>query len=93
MQLLTALLLPAVLLGPLQAISYLLQHGVMSWALGTAWYLRWTWLVSILWASIVRMLGTICFLAFSSWTVNENLYRLFVTQIHGLLVSIDNALF
>lgn len=79
--------LHAVLLGPLQAVSYILQHGCTAWALGTGWHLRLPWWLSTLLASIVRMLGTIGFLAFTSWTLNENVYRLLVTQIHSLVVS------
>ena len=77
-------------MGPLQAVSYLLQHGCTAWALGTGWHLRFPWWLSILTASLVRMLGTIGFLAFTSWTLNENVYRLIVTQVHSLVVSYSN---
>lgn len=76
-------------MGPLQAVSYLLQHGCTAWALGTGWHYKLPWWLSIVSASVVRMLGTIGFLAFTSWALNENVYRILVTQIHALVVSLS----
>ena len=76
----------AVLLGPLQATGYLLQHGCAAWALGSLWAAQIPWLPSILLSSLVRMGGIITFLAFTSWTLNENVYRLLITKIASLLV-------
>lgn len=70
-------------------MSYILRDGLTAWALGALWALRAPWWLSILAAATARMTGIIGFLAFTSWTLNENLYRLLVTQIHSLLVNVE----
>ena len=46
--------MPAVLLGPIKALSYLFTHGVMAATLGFTWSRRMGWLAGVVLGSIVR---------------------------------------
>ena len=56
------LFLPAVLLGPLRAVSYLLLHGLVAATLGTLWKGGVGWWTSIAISSVVRMVGQLSYL-------------------------------
>ena len=75
-----------VLLGPLQAVTYLLTYGTAAWVMGSLWVLRSPWWLSVAVASLVRAASIISYLAFTSWTLNENVYRLLVNNIHSVVV-------
>lgn len=78
--------LPAVLLGPLRAVTYVLMHGMTAAALGTMWVWRWPWAVSVLVGSVSRMAGQMGYLLLSSFTMNENLFAVMVANVHNLMV-------
>ena len=82
----------AVLLGPLQAVTYFLSYGTAAWAMGSLWVLRSPWWLSVAVASLVRMASILGYVAFTSWTVNENMFRLLVTNVHSLVVRIVPSL-
>jgi len=63
-----------VLLGPVQAATYLLNHGLLAGALGGPA------------AAAVRVAGQLGFIALSGWTMNENLWALLLTNVFSLLV-------
>lgn len=74
------------LLGPVQAATYLLNHGLMAGALGALLARRAPWTVGIPVAAAVRVAGQLGFLALSSWTLNENLVALLLSNVYSLLV-------
>ena len=76
----------AVLLGPVQSATYLLNHGLMAGALGALLARRTPWAVGIPVAAGVRVAGQLGFLALSSWTLNENLVALLLSNVYSLLV-------
>ena len=73
------------LLGPVQAATYLLNHGLMAGALGALLARRAPWSVGIPAAAAVRVAGQLGFLALSSWTLNENLVALLLSNVYSLL--------
>ena len=78
----------AVLLGPLKALSYLLEHGLSSAALGALWRWRVHWSLSMAAGSVVRITSTVGVLALSSWALNEDLVALLMSNAYSMLVSI-----
>jgi hypothetical protein len=78
----------AVLLGPLRALNYLSQHGVLAATLGAVWSKRLGWGWGVAAGAAVRVTGTLASLAVSSWTLNENLFGLLLNNVYSLLVSL-----
>ncbi len=76
------------LLGPLKALSYLLEHGLSSAALGALWRWRVHWSLSMVAGSVVRITSTVGVLALSSWALNEDLVALLMSNAYSMLVSI-----
>ena len=76
------------LLGPLKALSYLLEHGLSSAALGALWRWRVHWSLSMAAGSVVRITSTAGVLALSSWALNEDLVALLMSNAYSMLVSI-----
>jgi hypothetical protein len=89
MSLCCLLLLPAVLLGPLRAITYVLMHGMLAAALGSMWVWQWPWGLSIISGAVLRMAGQLGYLVMSSLTMNENLFAVMLANVHNLLVSLS----
>lgn len=83
----TCFAFPAVLLGPLRAITYVLMHGTLAAALGSMWVWSWSWSASILAGAVLRMGGQLGYLVLSSVTMNENLFAVMLANVHNLLVS------
>jgi hypothetical protein len=75
-----------VLLGPLQALTYLLVQGLMAACLGACWVRGVHWGLSIPAAAAVRVAGTLAYIGLSSWTMGENLFALLMTNVYSLLV-------
>ena len=77
----------AVLFGPLQAVSYLLNHGILSAALCTFWSCRAPVLVMIPVCAGIRVLGQAGSIVVSSWALQENIFALIVNNLYSLLVG------
>jgi len=75
-----------VLLGPVQAATYLLNHGLLAGALGGLLAGRAPWALGVPAAAAVRVAGQLGFIALSGWTMNENLWALLLTNVFSLLV-------
>jgi hypothetical protein len=78
----------AVLLGPLQSLTFLLNQGLLAATLGTFWAGQAHWAVSVPAAALVRVGGTLAYITLSSWTMNENLFALLMSNVYALLVRI-----
>lgn len=81
----TTCFLLLVLLGPIRMVTYFFMHGMFACTLGLLWSARCPWAVSVPLAAVVRVLGTLCYLSVSSWTLNENLFALLVTNVFAFL--------
>ena len=84
----SVLCLGAVLLGPLQSLTFLLNQGLLAATLGSFWAGQAHWAVSVPAAALVRVGGTLAYIMLSSWTMNENLFALLMSNVYALLVSI-----
>lgn len=78
----------AVLLGPLQSLTFLLNQGLLAATLGSFWAGQAHWAVSVPAAALVRVAGTLAYITLSSWTMNENLFALLMSNVYALLVSV-----
>lgn len=76
----------AVLLGPLQALTFLLNHGLLAASLGAFWSVQAHWALSVPAAALVRVAGQLAYIALTSWTLNENLFALLMSNVYSLLV-------
>ena len=76
------------LLGPLQSLTFLLNQGLLAATLGSFWAGQAHWAVSVPAAALVRVSGTLAYIMLSSWTMNENLFALLMSNVYALLVSI-----
>lgn len=77
----------AVLFGPLQAVSYLLNHGILSAALCTFWSRQAPVLLMIPMCAALRVLGQAGSIVVSSWALQENIFALIVNNLYSLLVG------
>jgi len=77
----------AVLLGPIRAVTYFFMHGLLAVSLGTLWHWRAHWGITLVTGSITRLLGTLGYFFVTSWTLNEDLFSLLLSNVYSLLVS------
>ena len=75
------------LFGPLQATSYLLNHGLLSAALCSLWTLRVPVFLMMPACAAVRVVGQAGSIVVTSWALRENLFALVVNNLYALLVS------
>lgn len=75
------------LLGPIRAMSYTLLHGLLAATMGTTWKWKWNFWLSIVVCGVMRMLGQLAYLLMSSFTMNENLFALLLSNVFTMLVS------
>lgn len=75
------------LLGPLQSCTFLLNQGLLAATLGAFWSAQAHWAISVPAAALVRVTGTLAYIVLSSWTMNENLFALLLSNVYALLVS------
>lgn len=73
------------LLGPVRAVTYLFMHGMVAVCLGAMWHWRAYWGVSLVFGSIIRLLGTLGYLAVTSWILNEDLFALLLANVYSLM--------
>jgi hypothetical protein len=81
-------LLLFILSGPLRAANYAFLHGAMAYTLGALWNAKQTWWVTVPASACARSAGIFASLAFSSLLLRENVMKLLVTQMFGLLDQI-----
>ncbi|CAK0783478.1 hypothetical protein CVIRNUC_006677 [Coccomyxa viridis] len=74
-----------VLLGPLQCLTFLLNHGLLAASLGAFWSVQAHWALSVPAAALVRVGGQLTYIALTSWTLNENLFALLMSNVYSLL--------
>jgi hypothetical protein len=77
---------PAVLLGPLRAVSYLLIHGLLAATLATLWRSKANLWLCVAVGAVVRMAGQLLYLVLSSVTMNENLFAIMMSNVYAMLV-------
>ena len=77
----------AVLLGPIRAVTYFFMHGLLAVSLGALWHWRAQWGITLVTGAITRLLGTLGYFVVTSWTLNEDLFSLLLTNVYSLLVS------
>ena len=82
-------LLLFILSGPLRAANYVFLHGAMAYSLGAMWNAKFSWWVTVPVSALVRSAGIFSSLAFSSLILRENVMKLLVTQMFGLLDQIS----
>ncbi|XP_045818142.1 uncharacterized protein LOC123910896 [Trifolium pratense] len=80
-----------VLSGPVKALTYLLKHGIVGYAIGTLWRLKTSWSLSIFVCTIVRALGSVGFVLISSFLIRENILALITINIHASLTFVLTA--
>ncbi|KAI3467175.1 hypothetical protein Pfo_023838 [Paulownia fortunei] len=83
----TAVLL-FVLSGPVKAITYLLLHGLLGFAMGTFWRLKASWGASVFLCSIVRATGALANVVIASYLIGENILALITINVHALVTYI-----
>ncbi|RDX80430.1 hypothetical protein CR513_39019 [Mucuna pruriens] len=66
-----------VLSGPVKALTYLLKHGIVGYAMGTLWR-----------CCLVRALGAVGFVLISSFLIRENILALITINIHASLTFV-----
>lgn len=81
----------AVLFGPLQATSYLLNHGLLAATLSSLWTLHAPVFLLMPACAAVRVLGQAGSLVVTSWALRENLFALIVNNLYALLVRRRSA--
>lgn len=77
----------AVLQGPLQSLTYLLNQGLLAATLGAFWSMHVHWAISVSTGAMVRVGGMMTYVLVSSWIMNENLFTIALTQVYALLVG------
>lgn len=87
----TAMLL-LTLSGPVKASTYLLMHGFLGLAMGSLWRLGMNWGVSILFCTLVRILGALGFVLLSSFLIRENILYIITINIHASIMNAFGAL-
>ena len=80
------------LLGPLQCLTFLLNHGLLAASLGAFWSVQAHWALSVPAAALVRVGGQLAYIALTSWTLNENLFALLMSNVYSLLVRAASLL-
>ncbi|KAI5678749.1 hypothetical protein M9H77_09699 [Catharanthus roseus] len=75
-----------VLSGPVKALTYLLMHGLLGFAMGSFWRLRTNWAISIFFCSIVRAMGSVGYVLLSSFLIDENILSLVILISFSLLL-------
>lgn len=60
------------LLGPVQSLTYALNYGWPSAALGSSWARRLPWQVALAFGVLARVAGVSGYVALTSWTLGAN---------------------
>lgn len=63
--------LKTVLLGPVQSLTYALNYGWPSAALGSSWARRLPWQLAVALGVLARVAGVSGYVALTSWTLGE----------------------
>ncbi|KAL3510918.1 hypothetical protein ACH5RR_030319 [Cinchona calisaya] len=81
-----------VLSGPVKALTYLLLHGLLGFAMGSMWRYRASWRTSIFFCAIVRAMGAIGYVLISSFLIEENILALITINIHASLTYLFTSM-
>ncbi|KAL0424822.1 UNVERIFIED_CONTAM: hypothetical protein Sradi_1017000 [Sesamum radiatum] len=81
-----------VLSGPVKAITYLLLHGLLGFAMGTFWRLKASWAASVFLCAIVRATGALGNVVIASYLIGENILALITINVHALVTYILSSL-
>ena len=73
------------LLGPVQSLTYALNYGWPSAALGASWARRLPWQLAVGFGVLARVAGVSGYVALTSWTLGENFILGFFLLIVGFL--------
>ncbi|XP_027151082.1 uncharacterized protein LOC113751316 isoform X1 [Coffea eugenioides] len=77
-----------VLSGPVKALTYLLMHGLLGFAMGSMWRSKASWGISIFCCAVVRAMGAIGYVLISSFLIEENILALITVNIHASLTYV-----
>lgn len=78
-----------VLLGPVRALNYVLNHGMLACVLGTLWAVKASWWLSIPLGALVRIAAQMAYVSLSSFIMAENLFALMLNNATSLLDQIS----
>ncbi|PIM98577.1 hypothetical protein CDL12_28939 [Handroanthus impetiginosus] len=81
-----------ILSGPVKAITYLLLHGLLGFAMGTFWRLKTSWGASVFLCSLVRATGALSNVVIASYLIGENILALITINVHALVTSILSSM-
>lgn len=81
-----------VLSGPVKALTYLLMHGLVGFAMGSFWRLKANWSISISLCMIVRAMGALGYVLVSSILIEENILALILMNIHAAITYLFTSL-
>ncbi|KAG8366521.1 hypothetical protein BUALT_Bualt17G0088600 [Buddleja alternifolia] len=81
-----------VLSGPVKAITYLLLHGLLGFAMGTFWRSKTSWSASVFFCSVVRATGALANVVIASYLIGENILALITINVHALVTYILSSI-
>ncbi|XP_051145917.1 uncharacterized protein LOC127261665 [Andrographis paniculata] len=81
-----------VLSGPVKAMTYLLLHGLLGFAMGTLWRSKTSWSASVLLCTIVRATGALGNVVMASYLIGENILALITINVHALVTFILSSM-
>ncbi|EPS74596.1 hypothetical protein M569_00157, partial [Genlisea aurea] len=78
--------------GPVKAITYLLLHGLLGFAMGISWRLKMNWSSSVLFCSLVRAVGALGNVAVASYFLGENILALITVNVHAIVTYLVSSM-
>ncbi|KZV57928.1 hypothetical protein F511_12534 [Dorcoceras hygrometricum] len=81
-----------VLSGPVKAITYLLLHGLLGFAMGTIWRLKASWGTSVALCAMIRAVGALVNVLIASYLIGENILALITINVHALFTYILSSM-
>ncbi|KAL7091114.1 hypothetical protein ACP275_12G085400 [Erythranthe tilingii] len=81
-----------VLSGPVKALTYLLLHGLLGFAMGSFWRSKTSWGASVFMCSIVRAMGALANVVIASYLIGENILALITINVHALVTFILSSM-
>ncbi|KAL8533507.1 hypothetical protein ACS0TY_009781 [Phlomoides rotata] len=81
-----------ILSGPVKAMTYLLLHGFLGFAMGTLWRLKANWSTSVFFCTIVRSTGALANVIIASYLIGENILGLITINVHALVTNVLSSM-
>lgn len=75
------------LLGPVQSLTYALNYGWPSAALGACWATRRPWQAAVAAGVAARVVGVAGYVALTSWTLGENVFLFFMITFFAVFYA------